>query len=248
MKLIILGSGTCVPSLLRCAPGYYLEIGGKQIIVDCGAGTLRQLESTGKSYKDIDAVFLTHTHPDHVADLIPFIHALMATPGFEREKKLSIIGSEGMKQFYEKCVRTLLKMPTKFDVEVIEMLEKLNMGSCFVFSGSTLHSDNSIAYRFEEGGKAIIISGDCDYDEALVEFARDADLIVADCSFPDNQKVPGHMTSRECGLLAKNAGVKTLVLSHIYPAALPDEERVTECRAAFHGEIVLAEDLMEFDL
>jgi ribonuclease BN (tRNA processing enzyme) len=44
MKLIILGSGTCVPSLKRSAPAYYLEAGGRQILIDCGCGTLLQLE------------------------------------------------------------------------------------------------------------------------------------------------------------------------------------------------------------
>ena len=72
MKLIVLGSGTCVPSLKRSAPAYYLEAEGKQILIDCGGGTLLQLEKIGKSYKDIDAVFITHTHPDHIADLMQF--------------------------------------------------------------------------------------------------------------------------------------------------------------------------------
>ncbi len=248
MNLIVLGSGTCVPSIQRNAPGYYLHAGGIHVLVDCGSGTLLQLDRGGESYRDIDAVFITHTHPDHISDLVPLLHALMATPGFERTKKLSIIGPEGTRRYFDHCVMALLRRPKTFDIEVTEIEDKLNMGPFFVFAGRTVHSDNSIAYRFEDKGKYIVITGDCDYDEKLVDFARDADIVIADCSFPDSMKVPGHMTPKECGQLAKSAGAKKLVLSHIYPAPSPDAERITECRAVFDGEVVLAEDLMEFDI
>ncbi|HHN65197.1 MAG TPA: ribonuclease Z, partial [Nitrospirae bacterium] len=80
MQLLILGSGTCVPSLQRNAPGYLLELEGMRVLVDCGSGILLQLERAGRSYRDIDAVFITHSHPDHISDLMPLIHALIATP------------------------------------------------------------------------------------------------------------------------------------------------------------------------
>src|SRR4030066_2105550 len=104
MKLIILGSGTCVPSLKRSAPGYYLQAEDWQALVDCGSGTLLQLERAGKSYKDIDAVFITHGHPDHFADLMPLIHALLATPKFRREKDLYIVAPGGFIAYYEKAI------------------------------------------------------------------------------------------------------------------------------------------------
>ena len=92
MKLIILGSGTCVPSLKRSAPGYYLHAEDWQALVDCGSGTLLQLERAGKSYKDIDAVFITHGHPDHFADLMPLVHALLATQNSgERKTFISLL-------------------------------------------------------------------------------------------------------------------------------------------------------------
>jgi ribonuclease BN (tRNA processing enzyme) len=248
MKLIVLGSGTCVPSLTRNAPGYYLSVGAMHVLVDCGSGTLLQLERAGKSYRDIDAVFVTHTHPDHVSDIVPLLHALMATPGFERTKNLSIIGPDGIKNYVDHCVMSLLRKPKTFAVEVIEVDDTIDMGTFFVIAGRTVHADFSIAYRFESEGKAIVITGDCDYDDKLVDLARDADLILADCSYPDAMKVAGHMTPRECGLLAKNAAAKKLVLSHIYPAPSPDEERIAESNAVFDGDVILAEDLMEFDI
>jgi ribonuclease BN (tRNA processing enzyme) len=69
MKLIVLGSGTGVPSLVRNAPGYFTEALGQELLLDCGSGTLLQMERVGKRYHTLDAVLMTHTHPDHIGDL-----------------------------------------------------------------------------------------------------------------------------------------------------------------------------------
>ena len=61
-------------------------------------------------------------------------------------------------------------------------------------------------------------------------------------------KAKGHLSARECGMVAAKAGAKKLVLSHLYPACSPDEDRVKESREAFDGEIVLAEDLMTINI
>lgn len=248
MKLIVLGSGTCVPSLKRNAPGYYLEAGRRQILIDCGSGILNQIKKAGKSYKDIDAVFITHTHPDHISDLIPFIHALLATPDFERKKDLSIVGPKGIQKFYDCCIALTMRKPKTFSIEIIEIQDKLDMGPLYVFSTKTVHSDNSIAYRFEDGEKSVVFTGDCDYDEGIVELSGHADLLVIDCSFPDVLKAPGHLSPKGCGLVAKRAGVKKLLLSHIYPSVYPDTDRLQECRRVFDGDVLLAEDIMKLNI
>jgi len=237
-----------VPSLKRNAPGYYLEVFDKKILADCGNGTILQLEKAGKSYKDIDAVFITHTHPDHISGLMPFIHALLATPNFKRGKDLLIVGPRGLKKFYESCISHVMKKPKSFTIDAIEIEDKLDLGYLHVFSKKTVHSENSIAYRFEDGGKSIVITGDCDYDEGIVELSQDVDLLIIDCSFPDAMKVPGHLTPKECGLVAKKAKAKKLILSHLYPSSYPDSEKIKECRVVFDGDVLLAEDLMEVNV
>lgn len=248
MRLVVLGSGTCVPSLKRNAPGYYLKVFNKEILIDCGSGTLLQLEKAGKSYKSIDAVFITHTHPDHISDLIPLIQALIATPGFKREKDILIVGPNGLKGFYERYIASYVRRPKTFQCDVVEIKDKLDLDHLFIFSVKTIHSEESIAYRFEAEGKSIVITGDCDFDQNLIKFSQNADLLVIECSFPDSLKVKGHLTSRECGLIARSAQVKTLLLSHIYPTMYPDNVRLMECKRVFTGDVRLAEDLLEIDI
>ncbi|HBH62250.1 MAG TPA: hypothetical protein DDX85_11040 [Nitrospiraceae bacterium] len=248
MKLIILGSGTCVPSLKRNAPGYYLEAEGCRILVDCGSGTLLQLEKAGRSYRDIDAVCITHKHPDHFADLMPLLHALIATPQLNRKKDLNIFSPKGFMEYYEASITSVLGHPKEFPIRIREVQDKCDFGPFHIITVKTIHSRDSIAYRFERGDRSIVFTGDADYDQGVIALAQDADLLIADCSFPDSMKAKGHLSARECGMVAAKAGAKKLVLSHLYPACSPDEDRVKESREAFNGEIVLAEDLMTINI
>jgi len=70
MKIIVLGSGTCVPSIERSSPGYLVETDERLFLVDCGSGSLRRVVKAGRDFRDVDAILITHAHPDHVLSLI----------------------------------------------------------------------------------------------------------------------------------------------------------------------------------
>jgi ribonuclease BN (tRNA processing enzyme) len=248
MKLTVLGSGTCVPSIKRNSPGYCLEAGGTHVLIDCGGGTLLQLERSGRSYRDIDAVFVSHAHPDHFADLMPLIQALLAAPDFKREKDLTVIGHEKFLLYYEKAIATVLGIPGDFTVQLVKAEEKFGFGPLDIFTAKTVHSADSLAFRFEYNNKSIVFTGDTDYDQGIIDLSQNADILIADCSFPNSMKTKGHLSAGECGLVAEKAGAKKILLSHIYPSDSPDIGRIKECRKHFDGEVLLAEDLMELEL
>ena len=248
MKLTVLGSGTCVPSLRRNASGYLIKAGGHQILVDCGSGTLLQLEKSGNSYKDVDAVFITHSHPDHFADLLPLLHALLYAPNFNREKDFQIFAPHAFRKYYDQAIASILGTPDRFGIVLNEVQQTMNCGPVLVRSIKTVHSADSVAYRFECDGKAIVLTGDADYDQGIIALGSGADILITDCSFPDALKVPGHMSAKECGRVAAQANAKQLILSHLYPADTPDIDRVTEAAEYFNGSIRLAEDLMVIEL
>ncbi len=250
MKLIVLGSGTGVPSLERNAPGYYLQILDRECLVDCGSGTLLQLERMGRSCQHIDAVFITHTHPDHIGDLIPLIHALKVIPGFRREKVLSLFGPPGFKQFFDNYIATVASLPKHFGVEIQEVDRVFEYAGVHCQCVPTVHSESlhSVAYRFEVGGRTVVLSGDCDYDEGIIQHSSQADLLVLDCSFINAHKYPGHCSAGECGRIAAKAGVKRLLLTHLYPVHGAEDSRLGEARAEYGGDVRLAEDLMEIEI
>jgi len=248
MKLTIIGSGTCVPTIKRGSPANYLEIGKIKALVDCGSGTLRQLIKAKLDYKNIDIAFFTHFHSDHILDLNAFIQALNSTPGFDRKKDLILVGPVGFKKFYESYLKPVsgTPRPNTYKIKIKEIKKKLAFENFSLECQKTIHSDTSIAYKFTENGNTLVISGDCDYDEKLATFSKNVDVLMLECSFPDNMKSKGHLISKECGLIAQKAKAKKLILTHLYPTS-PEKIRLNQARKIFKNTI-LAEDFMRIEI
>jgi len=250
MKVTILGSGTCVPSLKRNAPGYLLEINDKKILVDCGPGTLLQLEKirTGL-YKEIDYVFLTHTHADHISDLPFFIQALIHASVIleERKKMLVIVGPPDFKDFYERVITKIERKPTKdeFPLIVTEYNGLKEFNGFSVDTIKTFHTDNSSALKFKAENKTIVFSGDLGYDEKFIEFAKESDILLLECTLKNNVLVEGHLNPQQCANIANKVHCKKLLLTHIHPSENLDKECLKIIKENYDGDVNLAEDLME---
>jgi ribonuclease BN (tRNA processing enzyme) len=245
MELVILGSGTCVPSLKRSSPAYFLAINGKEVLVDCGSGAMHQMLRAGKRLENLDALFLTHFHMDHLGDLPPLIHALNHAPGMKRKKTLSLVGPRGLSDYCGRILFQTVSQPDGYEIDILEVEPLLSFDGYEVLSVSTAHAGESVAYRFTPPGenKAVVFSGDTDDCPEILAISRNADILVLECSFPDEEKMAGHLTPSECGKIAASAGVKKLVLSHFYGTC--SEDRIfSQCRRFFEGDLVLASDLM----
>ena len=103
------------------------------------------------------------------------------------------------------------------------------------------------AYRVESDGKSVVYTGDTDYCDEAIELAQNADILIIECSFPDALKSEGHLTPRLSGKIAKQANVKKLVLTHLYPVC-DDSQIMEEAEKEFDNEIVIAEDYMKLYL
>ncbi|GAG98641.1 unnamed protein product, partial [marine sediment metagenome] len=110
------------------------------------------------------------------------------------------------------------------------------------------HNEESIAYRITSAdGQSAVYTGDTDYAETITELAENADLLICESAFPDKFKEKGHLTPSLAGDLATRAGVRKLVLTHLYPEC-DKEDIAAECRKTYSGPLVLAEDLMELKI
>ena len=249
MKVTILGTGTATPIPERNASGLVVAAGGSLILVDLGPGTFRRLCDAEIDMKAIDVILVTHFHPDHVSDLVPFLFASNYAYGPFREAPFHLVGPTGMEKFYSAMVAVYGHwiVPTNERLLMHEMetaaTDKLVIGGVKILSAPSAHSAPSLSYRIEADGSSVTLSGDTDLTENLVELARDTDLLVCECSMPEGRKIPGHLVPSEAGDVARRAGAKRLVLTHFYPPC--DEVDVAEQAAmAFSGEITRAEDLM----
>jgi ribonuclease BN (tRNA processing enzyme) len=246
VELIILGSGTGVPSLRRGSPASLVKADNQSILLDGGSGALARMLQAGVTYKDVDAVLYTHIHPDHCADLVPLIFACKYQEE-PREKDLLIIGGKGFRDYFEglRWVHGSWIESETFRIHIREVLaDEVQIGDIQVTTLPLEHAPESVGYRVTSAqGKTLVYSGDTDYCPNVVELATGADLLLLECSFPEGMKVKGHLTPALAGRIAREAGCKRLCLTHFYPPC--DHADITgDCRTVFKGEVLLAEDMM----
>jgi ribonuclease BN (tRNA processing enzyme) len=254
-QITILGSGTCVPSLVRNPCSFLMQTGGHNLLFDCGPGTMHRLLEIGVSIFDISHIFFSHFHPDHIGELASFLFALKyPSPPPSRKHDLTIVAGQGFHSFFERLKTVYgdwIVLPAKH-FSVIELnTQKADRHVFPAFTVSSMpvaHRPESLAYRIvDPNGKALVYSGDTDVCDGLATIATDADLMICESAFPDDQKVDGHLTPSLAGKIAQAAAVRRLVLTHFYPAC-DNADIENQCRSAYSGEIVLARDLMTFTL
>lgn len=245
MQLTILGAGTAVPAPRRSPAGYLLRFHGRNLVFDMGAGTLARLAAAGLSYRDLDRIFISHLHPDHVLDLVGLMQANNATPGWTRTAPLEIAGCRGLGRFIDALTGLFDGIaPEHYTLNVAE----LDVGH-HQFDDWTLevaltgHTTNSLAFRVEAAGRIVVYSGDATEVPELTALARDADLFVCECAFRQGYETDDHMTADAAGRVAREAGVKRLALTHIYPTT-DDAAIVRQAGAFYDGPIDAAVDSM----
>ena len=244
----IVGSGTGLPIAQRGSPCVTIRAESCTLVLDLGPGSLRELARRGLGLLGINIIGITHFHPDHTADLIHLLFATKHPKILAEREQLVLIGPTGLVRFVREIQRAYaphLNLPRG-----LLIIEELQVPQVAPFTwknlqfkvAKTKHTEESIAYRIENRlGKSIVYSGDTERCQELIELAKNADLLILEASFPDTGKVQGHLTPAEAGAIAAEAGVKRLVLTHLYPENLATDIGAA-CRRKFGGEITVASD------
>lgn len=250
MDLILLGTGTGFPLTDRGSPSIFLRFAGKIMLFDIGPGTLRQLSRVGMDHDRIDKIFITHFHPDHTADLIHFLFATRHPPVLEKRKPFEIVAAEGFREFLNKVQKAYgkwLNMSNhmmKIRELPREKPEMIAYDTFRIVSQPVDHTPQSIAFRFEDSrGRCFVYSGDTGFCDEIIDVAKDCDLLILECAFPDKHAVAGHLTPSAAGRVATLAKAKKLLLTHFYPEVL-STDIASDCRKTYKGELVLGRDLL----
>ena len=271
LVVILLGTGYPRPDPDRAGPSTAIVYGEKWFVVDAGRGTTMRIAGTDLKYANLKAVFLTHLHSDHTAGLPDLF-----TTSWQFGRKtvpLALYGPPGtgklssaMLDFFAEDIRlrrdVLEKHPAAgatIRKHIVREGVVFDDGEVKVTAFAVDHKPvpYTFGYRFEAGGKTVVVSGDTRPDENLVKHAKDADVLVLEAYLPehfDKVDTPAvaarlksyHTSAEEAGQLAARAGVKTLVLTHLIPA---NAEETFRERAAKHfkGEIVVGRDLLRLE-
>jgi ribonuclease BN (tRNA processing enzyme) len=237
LEVTLLGTGVGIPHSGRAQAGLVIKT-DEPILFDCGAGALLRLAEAGFSPLEVDVALLTHLHLDHVSDLL----ALAKARWLLGEEKMEVFGPEGTVAWFE-AVRGLYPYLADLDVNftVVGPGDEFTLKGMKIRAGEAVHSLPALGYRIESGKKAIVYSGDTEPTDAMRDLAEGADLLVHECSFPEPFVVTNHSTPRRLGENFRGAGIKRIVLTHLYPQTIGCEAEMVRDVLAGLGDGVEVE-------
>jgi ribonuclease BN (tRNA processing enzyme) len=249
VTLTVCGSAGTHPGPGRGCSGYLLRTAGLCLALDIGNGSLPNLQQRC-DVASLDAVVLSHLHPDHFADIYGLYYALRFHP--DGERRIDIHAPAGAQSLIGRLLGDESK-PTFGTVCRFRDAaggDTLEIGPARIELFRSAHPIECLASRITVDGRVVAFTGDSGPTPDLVPCAQDADLLIADATWLERDRpLPDgiHMTGREAGQLAAEAGVRRLLLSHILPTNDP-EETAAEAAEVFDGEILTAHDLLELTL
>ncbi len=265
MILTIVGSGTAAPTPERVCSGYFLHAGDETLLMDCGAGVVHGMARLGLPWARLDHLLITHFHNDHIGDIPFLLFALKHGVRPKREKPLTIWAPRGIGKRMTAMAAAFGNHVADpgFPVVIREVApaDEFRVGPFDVRAVSTPHTDASLAYRLEQvGGDApaahgadgrrssLGYTGDTGPSAEVARVLAGVDVLIAECSLPDDEALPIHLSPSSLAAMATDAAPGRLVVTHVYPQ-LDAMDPVARVRAAgWEGETVRAEDGLELEI
>lgn len=276
LRVTLLGTGSPIPSTERFGFSVLVQAGEKNYVFDAGRGTIIRLIQAGVEAGQLDGLFLTHFHSDHVIS-IDDLWMTGYVPAFGgREGAFKVYGPEGVDNIVDN-----LRNAFQNDIDVrvadgevdpattgIESQEFVEDGVVFDQDGLTVtmfdvqHDPADVikpskGYRIDYNGKSVLISGDTIPHENVVEYGRGVDLMIHEvAAFQDRDVLPQvishHTTPEQAGEIFAQAQPGLAVYTHFVNGipgkvdGISDDEMIARTKENYDGEVVLGEDLMSF--
>lgn len=240
-------------------PGFLVQSGDNKVLLDCGSGVSRLLKFP-EDLKNL-IIIISHLHNDHYSDLGSFAIAAFCYhrlgelnenekikvyhPAYEllMSKILALIGWSGSSylefiDYTEKGAHIPINnFYSYFDVKYGDM----NLSFFKNIHGSSYNEHKTYSTKIESNGKTLVYTADTEYNDNFIEFCKNADLLISEATFLKGQKcTPGHMYAYQAGMLAKNANVKKLMLTHFWPEI--DKQLYVEEAQEYFANTIAAEE------
>jgi ribonuclease BN (tRNA processing enzyme) len=220
MKLTVLGGAGAWPPAGGACSGYLVETDGFRLLVDPGYAVLPRLQEHLAAHA-VDAVLVSHGHPDHVADLNPLLRARSLRD--EPAPPLATFALPGALRAVIALDRPGM-LDAALDLHEFEAGDTFEVGPFRVETRLLPHFVPNVGIRMSVGDRSITYTGDAGATDDLVDLARGTDLLLAEATFVD--AVPGDSTrslnsALEVGRQAGRAAAEALVLTHLQPGTDP---------------------------
>lgn len=243
MRLTVLGCSGSLPGPSSPASSYLVEAAGTKIVVDLGNGALSELQrQVGyDGLGEIGAILISHLHPDHFMDMCGYYVAMRYGPGTPT-RRIPVWGPLGTAERVATAYgdHTEPGVSKAFDFREYPG-EAFEAGPFTVRVTRVAHPVPAYAIRLEHGGRSLVYSGDTGPTQALVDLAREADVLLCEAAFAERDDNPPdlHLTGRQAGAHAAAAGVRQLVITHVPPWG-DAEQAVADAKSEFNGSVLAA--------
>lgn len=274
IRVTLLGTGCPPPVMNRFGPSTLVEAGDQKLLFDAGRGALQRLTQLKVRWQDVNGVFLTHLHSDHVVgfpDL--WLTGWLLVPG--RSVPLQVWGPLGtskmmshLEQAYEYDI-SIRRTNDRAGPDGVVLLVKdigegviYNKGGVKVTAFEVDHAPvkPALGYRIDYAGRSVVLSGDTRVSENLIRHAQGVDLLVHEVFVPETLQRAGmppdrakniiayHVTPEQAGQVFARAKPKLAVYSHICLPNATDEDLIPPTRKTYGGRLELGEDLMVIEV
>jgi ribonuclease Z len=274
IKVTLLGTG-CPPAVMnRFGPSTLVEAGNQKFVFDAGRGALQRLTQLGVRWQDVQGVFLTHLHSDHVVgfpDL--WLTGWLIAPG--RSVPLPVWGPSGtssmmahLAQAYEADIKVRIANDGVSADGVKLVAHDIVEGIVYDRGGVTVTAFEvdhapvrpAFGYRIDYAGRSVVLSGDTRFSENLIRHAQGVDLLVHEVFVPvtltrlgmpperAKKIIAYHVTPQQAGDVFTRTKPRLAVYSHICMPSAGEQDVIGPTRTTYSGPLEVGEDLMVIDV
>jgi ribonuclease Z len=272
IKITILGSGTPRVNIDRFSQSILVEHKNDKFLFDAGRGALLRLNQSNILPNEIDNIFFTHLHSDHI---LGFSDILMTGWIYHRQSDLNVFGPKGTRNFidstlkaFEEDIKVRSMAPEKLDsnnlktnVEIISdgYVHKENGLTIEAFSVKHEPFTDAFGFKISNNDYCMVISGDTTYSEKVLEKAKDCDLLIHEIAHASEHtlkkypKAKGvisyHTDTQQISKIINIVKPRLTILNHVLSLdGTSDDEILKEIKKNTSHEVIIAKDLMSIDL
>lgn len=272
IKVTLLGTGSPPPVMQRFGPSILIETGEQKFLFDVGRGALQRLTEIKFNYREIQGVFFTHLHSDHVVGF-PDLWLTGWLTG-QRVTPLQVWGPKGTKG-----MMSHLEKAFKIDIEsrhsdkaspegVVIKAEDIRQGVVYEKNGVKITAfevdhkpfKQAFGYRIDYSGRSVVLSGDTTFSENLIRYSKGVDLLIqevvspeslARLKFPDELAkaiIAKHTTPAQAGEIFSRIAPRMAIFSHIILPTVTEQDILPLVRKNYDGALELGDDLMVIEV
>jgi ribonuclease BN (tRNA processing enzyme) len=231
LSVTVLGCDGSYPGPGGACSGYLLACDDTRIWLDAGSGTMANLQRQ-LPIEDLDAVVISHHHPDHWSDLE---HLAVASKWVLRRPPIPVYAPED--------IPALLRVGAAADIlhwHTVRDGDRVEIGSMTLSFSATDHVATTLAVRVDGGHRSLGYSADTGPGWDLSSLGSGLNLALCEATYLSDEEgsIP-HLSARQAGLSAKKAAVQRLVITHLWPG-VDRAEAQDEAAASFGREVTVA--------